>query len=248
MLEIEKPDVLKESATQLMRQLQIQRRQEPPYSVDAIVVLGGNIVRHEGNYITTPYGEKTKKSDGAQGRVIAAAILYHLGISDCLIVSSGKTDPEDVDAPSEAEVMKRELREYGIPEDCIVLEDQSTTTQTNARELTRMFDGKLADKKNIAVITASWHIRRAHAFLREEGLFRNDRVVSFRSSEVIIWRYLPKFFEDIYKIYHSEATRRRIGEEWAGYKDLSEGKYCSLPLGDSPAAPTKRSTKNAKTC
>jgi len=38
-------------------------------------------------------------------------------VSACLILSTGKTDPEDEGAPSEALVMKAELLAYDVPED-----------------------------------------------------------------------------------------------------------------------------------
>ncbi len=92
--------------------------------------------------MTTPYTSGAKKSFGAQGRVLTATLLYHLGVSDCLLLSTGKTDPEDPDAPSEASVMKDELMAYGVPATCIHLEEGSKTTEENARELAKLFDAE----------------------------------------------------------------------------------------------------------
>jgi hypothetical protein len=49
-----------------------------------------------------------EKGVGARGRVVTAAIFYHLGMASHFIVSTGKTHPAP-DAPTEAAVMKAEL-------------------------------------------------------------------------------------------------------------------------------------------
>src|SRR5256884_3267168 len=137
-LTIENPALLAHHAQAYIRKKTTEGTMKPPFTCEVVVVLGGNIVKSGDRYITTSYERGTKKSFGAQGRVIASAFLYHLGVSDCLILSTGKTDPEDPNAPTEAMVMKEELLAYGVPESCIHLEEGSKTTEENARELARL--------------------------------------------------------------------------------------------------------------
>lgn len=206
---------------------------KPPFTCEVLVVLGGNIVKSGDHYITTPYDKGIKKSFGAQGRVITAAFLYHLGVSDRLILSTGKTDPEDESAPSEASVMKAELMTFGVPETCIYLEEQSQTTQENARELVKLFTTEtFKEKRTIGVITSSWHVRRTAAFLKREGFHAEGRNIKFISSDTMISRYLPACRDDIHRLYHRQEMKDRIHDERNGYHALQNGTYRSRKLGE----------------
>ncbi len=59
--------------------------------------------------------QSNEKKFGAQGRVITTAFLYHRRVCDCIILSTGETDPEDQGAPIEAAVMKGELMACRCP-------------------------------------------------------------------------------------------------------------------------------------
>src|SRR6266581_5915494 len=139
-LKLENPALLAQHAQDYIHHLITEEKRKPPFRCDVVVVLGGNIVKNAAGYLTTPYTKGTKKSFGAQGRVITAAFLYHQGVCDCIILSTGKTDPEDQDAPTEAAVMKAELMAYDVPEASIYLEEGSRTTEENARELAQLLN------------------------------------------------------------------------------------------------------------
>jgi len=227
-LKIENPAILAHLALEYIHHNTTQRPIKPPFICEVIVILGGNIVKSGDQYITTPYERGTKKSFGAQGRVITAAFLYHLGVSECLILSTGKTDPEDQGAPSEASVMKAELLAYDVPETCIHLEETSKTTEENARELVRLFTTEqFKEKKTIGVITSSWHIRRTDAFLKREGVHAEGRKIKYISSDTMIIRYLPEFRDEIHLIYHRQDMKDRIQDERNGYNALKNGIYKS---------------------
>src|SRR6266699_681866 len=232
-LKIESPILLAQQVQEYLAQKISQETLQPPFMCEVVVVLGGNIVKSADRYITTPYEKGTKKSFGAQGRVITAALLYHLGVSDCLILSTGKTDPEDEGAPSEASVMKAELMAFGVPETCIHLEEQSRTTEENARELVKLFTTEtFKEKRAIGVITSSWHIRRTDAFLKREGFHAEGRKIKFISSDTMISRYLPEFRDDIHRLYHRQEMKDRIHDERNGYNALKNGTYRSRKLGE----------------
>lgn len=232
-LKIENSVLLAQYAQAYIRQKTTEGTIKPPFTCEAVVVLGGNIVKYGDRYITTPYEKGTKKSFGAQGRVITSAFLYHLGVSDCLILSTGKTDPEDEGAPSEASVMKAELMAFGVPETHIHLEEQSQTTEENARELVKLFTTEtFKEKRTIGVITSSWHIRRTSAFLKKEGFHAEGRKIKFISCDTMISRYLPELRDDIHRLYHRQEMKDRIHDELDGYNALKNGTYRSRKLGE----------------
>jgi uncharacterized SAM-binding protein YcdF (DUF218 family) len=232
-LKIENPILLAQLVQEYIAQKITQETSQPPFTCEVLIVLGGNIVKGRDRYTTTPYEEGTKKSFGAQGRVITAALLYHLGVSDCLLLSTGKTDPQDKDAPSEASVMQAELLAYGVPETCMHLEENSKTTEENARELAKLFTTEqFQEKRIIGVITNSWHIRRTDAFLTREGFKLEGRKIKYISSDTMISRYLPEFRDDIHLIYHRQNMQDRIQDERNGHTALKNGTYKSRKLGE----------------
>jgi uncharacterized SAM-binding protein YcdF (DUF218 family) len=232
-LNIEHPMLLAQHTRQYIHQYTVESTHNPPFTCEVLIVLGGNIVKSGAWYLTTSYEIGTKKSFGAQGRIIAAALLYHLGVSDCLILSTGKTDPEDKDAPTEASVMKAELLAFGVPETCLHLEERSRTTQENARELVKLFTTEpFREKRTIGVISSSWHIRRTAAFLEREGFHTADRKIKYISSDTMVSRFLPAFRDEMHLIYHRPEMKNRIQDERNGYAALKNGAYRSRHLGE----------------
>jgi uncharacterized SAM-binding protein YcdF (DUF218 family) len=232
-LKIENPAILAHHALAYIHYKTTQGPMNPPFTCEVVVILGGNIVKSGDQFITTPYEKGTKKSFGAQGRVITAALLYHNGVSGCFILSTGKTDPEDKGAPSEASVMQAELLAFGVPETCMHLEENSKTTEENARELVKLFTTEqFKQKRTIAVITSSWHIRRTDAFFKREGLHAEGRKIKYISSDTMISRYLPELRDDIHLIYHKQDMQDRIQDERNGYNALKNGTYQSRKLGE----------------
>jgi uncharacterized SAM-binding protein YcdF (DUF218 family) len=232
-LKIENPAILAHHVLEYIYYKTTRGTMKPPFACEVVVILGGNIVKSGDWYITTPYEKGAKKSFGAQGRVITAALLYHLGVSDCFLLSTGKTDPQDKDAPSEASVMQAELLAYGMPETCMHLEENSKTTEQNARELAKLFTTEqFREKRTIGMITSSWHIRRTDAFLTREGFKLEGRKIKYISSDTMISRYLPEFRDDIHLIYHRQDMRDRIQDERNGYNALINGTYKSRKLSE----------------
>jgi hypothetical protein len=87
-LKIENPEILAYHALESIRHKTAQETMKLHFTCEVVVILGGNIVKSGDQYMTTPYEKGTKKSFGAQGRVITAALLHHLGVSGCLILST----------------------------------------------------------------------------------------------------------------------------------------------------------------
>ena len=83
-----------------------------------------------------------------------------------LIPSGGKGSDEKL---SEAEAMKRYLLENGVPEDDIIVEDQSKTTYENLKYSKQILDS-MDGRKYTALVTSNYHVYRALRYCREVGL------------------------------------------------------------------------------
>ena len=121
---------------------------------DCIVVLGGGVMR-EGDLSTT-----------SLERMVSGAILYRKGLAPKIILStgvSGKRPPYF----SEAKVMKKTLLDLGVPEDAIVLEENSTRTAENASETTQMM--KKLGYQNALLVTSTTHMRRSLLSFKKYG-------------------------------------------------------------------------------
>ena len=83
-----------------------------------------------------------------------------------IIPSGGKGDDEKV---SEAEAMRRYLVSHGIPNESIVLEDQSTTTGENVAYSKRIIDSRGGGMR-IALVSSNYHVYRCLKIARAAGL------------------------------------------------------------------------------
>ena len=83
-----------------------------------------------------------------------------------LIPAGGRGEDELL---PEAAAMAAYLREKGIPDDRIILEDRSTTTFENLKYSKEILDG-LEGRKYTALVTSNYHVYRALRYCRKIGL------------------------------------------------------------------------------
>ena len=83
-----------------------------------------------------------------------------------LIPSGGKGSDESL---SEAEAMKNYLVEQGIPEEDIIMEDQSKTTFENLKFSKDILDS-MEGRKYTALVTSNYHVYRALRYCKQVGL------------------------------------------------------------------------------
>ena len=83
-----------------------------------------------------------------------------------LIPSGGQGGDETI---SEAEAMKRYLLSQGIPEEDIILEDQSVTTLENLKFSKSIIESR-EGRKYTALVTSNYHVYRALRYCRKVGL------------------------------------------------------------------------------
>ena len=99
-------------------------------------------------------------------RVDKAIEIYEKCKVKPIIIPSGGQGPDE--KLSEAQAMKNYLLEKGIPEEMIIMEDQSTTTEENLIRSRRIIDGR-EGKKKIALVSSNYHIYRCLRLARKVG-------------------------------------------------------------------------------
>lgn len=83
-----------------------------------------------------------------------------------LIPSGGRGSDEKI---SEAEAMRRYLVEYGIPQEHILLEDNSATTLENLKNSKKIIDSRPGGKRT-ALVSSNYHMYRCLSYARSAGL------------------------------------------------------------------------------
>jgi uncharacterized SAM-binding protein YcdF (DUF218 family) len=127
-------------------------REEVPEATRVAVILGTQVL------------SGGRPSRTLEARVRHAAGLYKEGKVGLLVPTGGLGDYP----PSEGEVMARILREEGVPEDAVLLEDRALNTWDSARLLAGMAD-KLG-VRSVVVVTDPLHCVRTVAAFRKAGL------------------------------------------------------------------------------
>ncbi len=93
-------------------------------------------------------------------RTDEAIRLYNAGWADTLIVSGAAADTS---GPSNAEVMKLQAVEAGVPEDAILVESFAQTTKQNAERTKELLVSAAGASMNrVILVTSPYHQRRAN--------------------------------------------------------------------------------------
>lgn len=124
----------------------------PAGEYDAIIVLGAQV-----------------KPDGVpslqlQWRIDAAAKAWKE--RNALIVVCGAQGSNEP-AP-EAHVMREELIRQGVPEELILMDDQSFNTRQNIANAVRLLEGR--EVQRVLIVTSDYHLPRAMAIAEDAGL------------------------------------------------------------------------------
>ncbi len=124
-------------------------------------------------------------------RADTAITLWKAGWAPIIVFSGAAIDPESV---SSAEIMRREALRQGVPENAVLVEGASTTTEENAAEVARLMAGR---KLHSAIlVTSPYHQRRAayefHRAFDPRGLvFRNHPANDSEWNAFLWWRQEP---------------------------------------------------------
>jgi uncharacterized SAM-binding protein YcdF (DUF218 family) len=126
---------------------------------DVIVVLGGGVAA-EGKL-----RPRTEPSQLTKERVLCGVDLFQRGLAPTILLSGGDATVIGV-GPLEAEAMKQFAMRLGVPEQAIVTETRSRTTQENAAEVRRL----IQPNTSVLLVTSAYHMPRSQYLFDREGI------------------------------------------------------------------------------
>lgn len=138
--------------------------------VKAIVVLGGGTESQQ-------YPRPGVEVNAAGDRILYAAQLYRDGVAPLLLLSGGSIDWQDGDGGTPAEDMAAILRENGIPDSALWLQNRSQNTHEDAVYSAQLLEE--AGIKHILLVTSAAHMPRSVALFEHEGLQVTPAPVDF---------------------------------------------------------------------
>lgn len=121
---------------------------------DAVIVLGAAV-----------HGRELSKT--LVGR-LEVAVRCHLGNPDAVVVVSGGQGPQE-DLP-EAVAMRQYLIDRGVPDELIVVEARSTSTEENFANSKALLDRRLPVGYLVVFVTDEFHVYRAGGIAAGTGL------------------------------------------------------------------------------
>lgn len=195
----------------------------------AIVILGGGLVKDNGIWRTTYLDEGTDL--GALGdrlRVEAAYVLYSKNPEILLIPSGGKGMYKDIpDAPTVAEVMKRELLELGVPEKNIIKEEESSNTWQQLQKLEDLISTEGLSK--VFILSNRYHMLRIQAMIEKDNalcaLLGEGKIKAVSAEDVLIEHDPSIWKEQIDDAYQSKGMKQRTAMEEQGVCHIQSGTY-----------------------
>lgn len=186
-----------------------QEAKEIPESFDAVIVLGKNWRGYPFTPARSPEeGSRLHLSIESKMSALAAGEMYQAGLTKKLIFSTGKTLGEAW--PSQARAMwEFTKKEYpDIPEESVLLEEESWDTTENAEEVKKIMDTNHID--TTALLTVDYHLPRAEKIFRAYGM----NVIPVPSEEMLVRRsdHYKKFVENFHnsKIVKEEKLKEAI--------------------------------------
>lgn len=125
---------------------------------DAIIVLGGNTANNRGNWFL-PH-----EKDSAISRLDTAEHLYRAGKAPILLLSGGALEGD----VSEAQGLAYLLKQRGIPDSAILLDNQSRNTYENAYYSKQEMQKR--GLKTALLVTSALHMPRSVAVFAQQGI------------------------------------------------------------------------------
>jgi uncharacterized SAM-binding protein YcdF (DUF218 family) len=177
-----------------------QRTYRPDANYDAIVLLGGLVER------ATETGQPSY-NDNVE-RLLVTYDLLRTGRVRRAILSGGALDPT-VPGLVEAAVLARQLADWGIASDRLVVEARSRNTHENAVESQRI--AVAHGWTRLLVVTSAFHMSRAIGCFRAIGMQVDGLPVDYRSYDPA--RFSGSFLPRSANLERSTAVLR----EWFGH-------------------------------
>ncbi len=180
---------------------------------DAIVLLGGGMGANTNAY---PYAEMWNGAD----RVWHAARLYKAGKAP-LVIPTGSGEREST-VPL--------LRDLGVPESAIVVEDEARNTEENAKFVEKLLTAHLTTDsppqlpttnyqlptKKVLLVTSAWHMRRSVLMYRRYAPSL-EIIPAAADYEATVQTGHPFCFKDIWPDPNAFFYNSYIFKEYLGY-------------------------------
>ncbi|MDO8676934.1 MAG: YdcF family protein [Candidatus Azambacteria bacterium] len=209
--------------------------------MNLIAVFGGWMEKDSNDIWHSTDFSDMKNHHGAPGsnlRAEAAAILFNKNPDGLVAAFGGRGQLSNVpDAPTLAEVIKRELVALGVPEEKIIEEENSGTTYRQLQELMKIAEEVSA--KEITIVSNRYHLPRIQAMAEcapltkdaaekfpAQGWSALGRKINFVSAEEVLIEKKPEEWKAVIeKAYASAEMEELIKKEESGAKQIREGKY-----------------------
>jgi uncharacterized SAM-binding protein YcdF (DUF218 family) len=127
-----------------------------------MVVLGGGT-----EPATSP--RTTVELNGAGDRVIYAAQLYNEGKAGQILLSGGGIEWQDSGSTTPADDMATILLQLGIPQEALIIENESRNTYENALYAKELLEEQEMETGPILLVTSAMHMPRAVALFEKQG-------------------------------------------------------------------------------
>lgn len=145
--------------------------QDDVRAVDAIVVIGG---------------------DQKPLRIQRTVELYKQGFAPLVIISAGTPVLEGIEVLPEAEVMRRQAIAFGLPEDVLLIESKSRSTQENAYFTKQILEDQSIG--TILLVTSAYHSRRARRIFKD--IMGSEVIIKMQPTKPVhsplLWVFYPK--------------------------------------------------------
>lgn len=163
--------------------------------MDAIIVLGGGIQID---------GTLTQMS---RSRVNTAVALFKRGIAPRIVMCGWRSFLSLSPTPrSEASLMKEYATRRGVPASCVLLEEESVDTVTNAVFVFRRYL-RPKEWRSVAVVTSPFHLHRAK-FIFNKVLGRGYAVSYYEAKKV------HNFFDHARHLHHEAYALVILQQHW----------------------------------
>ena len=165
----------------------------------AILVLGAGLHR-------------TQVSDILWRRLKAAKAAYEKNTGALLVVCGGQGRGEEI---PEALAMRRWLVENGVPGSAVLIEDKSTSTETNLRYARQLLEEKgIEARQPVAVVTNRFHCYRARRYAQQAGFQQVRSLPATMNRPTFLQNYLREAaaLVDLW-LFHRAKRETAAGEK-----------------------------------
>ncbi len=144
-------------------------------------------------------------------RVTHTVQLYKLGLLQKILISGGSGKLMDADEP-EANKFQKVMVLMGVPEEDILLENETRNTYESAGKVKPMLDSLHFKPEDCLLITSAFHMRRSLACYRKAGLTIDSFSTDF-------YAHPRTFFPDTFLIPRIESMViwSKLIKEWLGF-------------------------------